>query len=238
MSSETASQETSVVTPTPVVITVTTPPPIDELAPIPRKPVMSADALRSIQQTNKSVKVARSAAELSSTISVHNDWWRNVLLHASDLQLDNIHETVAAASKVAAQEDQSFVDFELSFTRNLDFDHYVSMFPGSRAAVTYKTCTRDRGNSVHLDAAFDSLKIEFARRVFAKCGVRDVCALIRQHMPGVKVELRSRLEANEPVVIRVSWKKEKKNLKNRVKKWVVTPICRFIDSLPIPQFIF
>jgi hypothetical protein len=245
MSTETASNtpvdiQTIPVTQQPlsVVVSVSTPPPVDELAPIPRKPVMSADALRSIQDSNKTVKIQRKAAELSSTISVHNDWWRNVLQHASDLQLDNVHENVAAAAKVSAQEDQSFVDYELSFTRNLDYDHYVAMFPSSRAAVTYKTCTRDRGNSVHLDAAFDSLKVEFARRVFAKCGVRDVCASIRHHMPGVKVELRSRLEANEPVVIRVSWKKEKKTVKNRMKKWIVTPICRFIDSLPIPQFIF
>jgi hypothetical protein len=214
------------------------PPPIDELAPIPRRPVMSADALRSVQETHRSVRTARRTAEQSTTTATHEDWWSNVLRHAQDLHLDNIAELVAQSAKVAAQEDQSFVSFELAFTRNLDYDHYVAKYPRSRAALTYRNCTRDRGNSVHLDAAFDALKIEFARRVFSKCGVRDVCALIRQEMPGVSVELRSRLDPNEPAVIHVSWKKNKKTVVDRLKKHVWDPMVRFVDGLPVPQLIF
>lgn len=219
-------------------VPVTLPPPIDELAPIPRRPVMSADALRAVQDQNRNVKVQRKNAESSITNSTHVDWWNNVIRHAQDLHLDNIHELVANAAKVQAQEDQSFVDFELPFTRNLDYDHYVAMFPRSRAAVTYLNCIRERGNSVHLDAAFDSLKIEFARRVFAKCGVRDVTALVRREMPGVTVELKSRLDPNEPVVIHVSWKKSKKTIAKRLKKWFLIPAQRFIDNLPLPTIIF
>lgn len=216
----------------------TVPPPIDELAPIPRRPVMSADALRAVQENTRSVKIQRKAAEISTTLSTHEDWWTSVMRHAQDLHLDNVAELVAQAAKVAAQEDQSFVDFELSFTRNLDYDHYVAKFSRSRAAITYLNCIRERGNSVHLDAAFDALKIEFARRVFAKAGVRDVCAIIRREMPGVKVELRSRLDPNEPAVIHVSWKKDKKTVVSRLKKWVWAPLTRFVDGLPLPQFIF
>jgi hypothetical protein len=201
------------------------PPPIDELAPIPRRPVMSADALRSVQETHRSVRVQRKSAESSTTSTTHQDWWDNVMRHAKDLNLDNIHEHVSHAAKVAAQEDQSYVSYELAFTR-------------SRAAVTYRTCARDRGNSVHLDAAFDAIKVEFARRVFAKCGVRDVCAQIRQNMPGVKVELKSRLDPSEPVVLHISWKKEKKTVYGRVKKHIVDPVMRFLDTLPLPSIIF
>lgn len=214
------------------------PPPVDELAPIPRRPVMSADALRAVQESNRSVKIQRKNAEASITNSTHVDWWNNVIRHAQDLHLDNIHELVANAAKVQAQEDQSFVDFELSFTRNLDYDHYVAMFPRSRAAVTYLNCIKERGNSVHLDAAFDALKIEFARRVFAKCGIRDVTALVRREMPGVTVELRSRLDPNEPAIIHVSWKKGKKTIMKRLKKWIYDPLVRFVDQLPVPTVIF
>ncbi len=214
------------------------PPPIDELAPIPRRPVMSADALRSVQETHRSVRVQRKNAESSTTSTTHQDWWDNVMRHAKDLNLDNIHEHVAHASKVAAQEDQSFVAYELAFTRNLDYDLYCQLYPRSRAAVTYRTCARDRGNSVHLDAAFDAIKVEFARRVFAKCGVRDVCAQIRQNMPGVKVELKSRLDPSEPVVIHISWKKEKRTVYSRVKKHIIDPVMRFVDKLPLPSVIF
>jgi hypothetical protein len=225
---------------TPVATTtvVTVPPPVDELAPIPRKPVMSADALRAVQDQTRTIKNQRRSAEIVTTLTTHEDWWNNVLKHAGDLHLDNIAELVAQASKVAAQEDQAFVDFELSFTRNLDFDHYVAKFPRSRAAITYQTCIRERGTSVHLDAAFDTLKIEFARRVFAKCGVRDVCALIRHEMPGVKCELRSRMDPNEPVVIHVTWKKKQATIGSTLKKWVLNPLSRFYDSLPVPQVIF
>lgn len=232
---------TTVETPAPapaVTTTVVVPPPIDELAPIPRKPVMSADALRAVQDQTRQVKTQRRNAEITTTLTTHEDWWNNVLKHAGDLHLDNIAELVAQASKVAAQEDQAFVDFELSFTRNLDFDHYVAKFPRSRAAIVYQSCIRERGNSVHLDSAFDTLKIEFARRVFAKCGVRDVCALIRHEMPGVKCELKSRMDPNEPVVIHVTWKKKKATIGSTLKKWVWTPLRRAYDSLPIPQIIF
>lgn len=214
------------------------PPPLDELAPIPRRPVMSADALRAVQETTRSIKVSRRTAEASTTVAVHEDWWSNVMKHAADLHLDNITELVSQASKVAAQEDQAFVDYELTFTRNLDYDHYVAKFPRSRAAITYQNCIRERGTSVHLDAAFDSLKIEFARRVFSKCGVRDVCALIRREMPGVQVDLRSRLDPTEPAVIHVTWKKDKKTLMSRLKKWIVRPIVRFVDGLPVPHVVF
>ncbi len=214
------------------------PPPIDELAPIPRRPVMSADALRSVQETHRTVRVQRKNAESSTTSTAHADWWENVMRHAKDLNLDNIHEHVAHAAKVAAQEDQSFVAYELAFTKNCDFDLYCQLYPRSRAAVTYRTCARDRGNSVHLDAAFDAIKIEFARRVFAKCGVRDVCAHIRQNMPGVKVELKSRLDPSEPVVIHVTWKKERKTVYGRIKKHIIAPVMRFIDTVPIPTIIF
>ena len=223
---------------TPTTNNTTIPPPIDELAPIPRRPVMSADALRAVQDQNRNVKVQRKNAEASIANSTHVDWWNNVIRHATDLHLDNIHELVANAAKVQAQEDQSYVDFELPFTRNLDFDHYVAMFPRSRAAVTYLNCIKERGNSVHLDAAFDTLKIEFARRVFAKCGVRDVTALVRREMPGVTVELKSRLDPNEPVVIHVSWKKSKKTIMKRLKKWIYDPLVRVVDQLPIPTIIF
>ena len=216
----------------------TIPPPIDELAPIPRRPVMSADALRSVQETHRSVRVQRKNAESSTTSTTHHDWWANVMRHAKDLNLDNIHEHVAHSAKVAAQEDQSFVAYELPFTRNLDYDLYCQLYPRSRAAVTYRTCARDRGNSVHLDSAFDAIKVEFARRVFAKCGVRDVCALIRQEMPGVKVELKSRLDPAEPVVIYVSWKRQKPTVYGRFKKHVIDPIRRFVDTLPLPSIIF
>ncbi len=95
-------------------------------------------------------------------------------------------------------------------------------------------------NVVHLYiyAAFDALKIEFARRVFAKCGVRGVAALVRREMPGVTVELRSRLDPNEPAVIHVTWKKSKKTIMKRLKKWIIDPAQRFIDTLPLPTIIF
>lgn len=217
---------------------VAVPPPVDELAPIPRRPVMSADALRSVQDVTRKIRVTRSAAEESITMSAQEEWWNNVLKHASDLHLNNIADQVAASARIAAQEDQSYCHFELSWTRNIDFAMYIEKFPRSRSAVTYKACTRDRGNSVHLDAAFAALKIEFARRVFAKNGVRDVGALIRQEMPGVKCELRPRMDPDEAVVIHVSWKKERKTMLNRLKKYLVLPVIRAYDRIPFPTVIF
>lgn len=224
--------------PAPAVAPVVVPPPVDELAPIPRRPVMSADALRAVQDATRSIRVQRNAAESSITLSAQEEWWNNVLKHTADLHLNNIGDQVAAAARIAAQEDQSYSHFELTWTRNIDYASYVEKFPRSRAAITYKTCARDRGNSVHLDAAFAALKIEFARRVLAKNGVRDVCALIRHEMPGVKCELRPRMDPDEAVVIHVSWKKERKTIVNRLKKWVWLPMCRVYDRIPFPAIIF
>lgn len=216
----------------------TVPPPVDELAPIPRRPVMSADALRSVQDATRSIRVQRKNAEDSISLAAQSEWWSNVLKHTAGLHLNNIADQVAAAARIAAQEDQSYCQFELTWTRNIDFANYVEKFSRSRAAITYLACTRDRGNSVHLDAAFAALKIEFARRVLAKNGVRDVCALIRQEMPGVKCELRPRMDPDEAVVIHVSWKKERKTVLNRIKKWVVNPVVRLWDQIPFPTVIF
>jgi hypothetical protein len=217
---------------------VVVPPPVDELAPIPRRPVMSADALRAVQDATRSIRVQRNAAESSITLSAQEEWWNNVLKHTAELHLNNIGDQVAAAARIAAQEDQSYCHFELTWTRNIDYASYVEKFPRSRAAITYKTCARDRGNSVHLDAAFAALKIEFARRVLAKNGVRDACALIRHEMPGVKCELRPRMDPDEAVVIHVSWKKERKTIMNRMKKWVWNPMCQLYDRIPFPTVIF
>jgi hypothetical protein len=199
---------------------------------------MSADALRSVQDATRSIRVQRKNAEESICLHAQTEWWSNVLKHTATLHLNNLADQVAAAARIAAQEDQSYCQFELTWTRNIDFANYVEKFARSRAAITYIACTRDRGNSVHLDAAFAALKIEFARRVLAKNGVRDVCALIRQEMPGVKCELRPRMDPDEAVVIHVSWKKERKTVVNRLKKWVVAPIVRLWDRVPFPTIIF